>query len=687
VGVAMLKKILPSILFVFFLSSSFYSQTNWQQTNGPYGGSIADIKQDSRGNYYAASDVGLFISKDGCESWEKIDIPGLGNDGIKEIYFHPSGKMFLCGWNDYLFTSDENISNWQRSSLKRQINIDSHGNLFATNQKTIYISTDIGKSWNPLITLNKYIYFFCMVKDSNLVVGTDTIYYSNNLGKSWQKSNIHFNWDSDFIVDKNKNIYFISEWNLYKSSDNGKSWKMIRDHITPPPLPLPPDYHLYFNRTFVDENNTIYLCSDEVFISSTDGGTSWEQIGKVPYPVNKFWQDSSNNFFCLGGVDGIYKYDRTNKTMIKKSYGLRALQISQLNKWKENIICYAFGKNFITYDQGNSWQQLNTPEYSEIYFINSKDRIFVENSHGIYYSDDAVNWNEIKYPDPQYDDLGLIASINDIILLFDLRNILYRTTDYGTTWTKIFSPPYPYGYKSLNISSIDEMFFSYGSVLYKSTDNGLTWKVDAALDKTIITISKSPWGNVYLSTEDDLYENTFDGWKKLDIGFYYEDVHKIIYSPTNQMYLLGNDLLVSIDFGKSFSVVDMNVNIPTAFIFRDFNINRNGILFLSQDYNGIWKTSYNGNASVIPSRSILQNNYPNPFNNQTTIEFYINEPGMTSISIYDLIGRKVEALFQNNVQQGFYKTTWQPKSLASGIYFYRLQSGSFSQTKKFVLMK
>jgi len=84
---------------------------------------------------------------------------------------------------------------------------------------------------------------------------------------------------------------------------------------------------------------------------------------------------------------------------------------------------------------------------------------------------------------------------------------------------------------------------------------------------------------------------------------------------------------------------------------------------------------------------VLHQNYPNPFNPTTSIRFAIPEAGITTLKVYDILGREVATLVSEEKSVGTYELTWYAENLPSGIYFYRLLAGSFVETKKMVLMK
>jgi hypothetical protein len=89
----------------------------------------------------------------------------------------------------------------------------------------------------------------------------------------------------------------------------------------------------------------------------------------------------------------------------------------------------------------------------------------------------------------------------------------------------------------------------------------------------------------------------------------------------------------------------------------------------------------------LPEEFALEQNYPNPFNPSTTIKYSIPKEGYVTIKIYNTIGEEVAILVNEVKQVGNYESQFNATSLPSGIYFYKLQAGSFVETKKMVLMK
>ena len=88
-----------------------------------------------------------------------------------------------------------------------------------------------------------------------------------------------------------------------------------------------------------------------------------------------------------------------------------------------------------------------------------------------------------------------------------------------------------------------------------------------------------------------------------------------------------------------------------------------------------------------PSTYALSQNYPNPFNPTTLIRYQIPSAGRVTLRVYNLIGQQVAELVNNTQEAGRYQVSWDASHLPSGIYFYRLASGGFTQTRKLTLVK
>jgi hypothetical protein len=92
-------------------------------------------------------------------------------------------------------------------------------------------------------------------------------------------------------------------------------------------------------------------------------------------------------------------------------------------------------------------------------------------------------------------------------------------------------------------------------------------------------------------------------------------------------------------------------------------------------------------AEATPSTFVLRQNFPNPFNPTTNIRYGLPQKATLSLIVYNALGHQVATLVQGAVEAGYHQVTFNATGLPSGVYFYRLQAGDFTQTKRLVLLK
>jgi hypothetical protein len=87
------------------------------------------------------------------------------------------------------------------------------------------------------------------------------------------------------------------------------------------------------------------------------------------------------------------------------------------------------------------------------------------------------------------------------------------------------------------------------------------------------------------------------------------------------------------------------------------------------------------------SQYFLDQNYPNPFNPSTKIKFLLPEMGFITIRVYDVLGNEIAILINEEKPAGSYEVVFDGRELTSGIYFYKIIAGSFTETKKMILLR
>ncbi len=108
------------------------------------------------------------------------------------------------------------------------------------------------------------------------------------------------------------------------------------------------------------------------------------------------------------------------------------------------------------------------------------------------------------------------------------------------------------------------------------------------------------------------------------------------------------------------------------------------------DYGTILHTDNGGivgtNKFEAPGSQFNVRCYPNPITNQTTIEFYLPDDGLISLSVYDITGKQLETICQKEFQKGNHKFKWNAKDLIGGLYFLKLEANGIKETKKLLII-
>jgi len=135
----------------------------------------------------------------------------------------------------------------------------------------------------------------------------------------------------------------------------------------------------------------------------------------------------------------------------------------------------------------------------------------------------------------------------------------------------------------------------------------------------------------------------------------------------------------------------MMANLPSGtYLDLDSDLVRSGIIlqpFSSMILARIDSLTTGINESASPQKFMLWQNYPNPFNPSTTIRFSLARRQHATLKVFDVLGRKVARLVDEELNPGQHSVVFNAKNLPSGVYFYQLSTGGFIGTKKMIITK
>ncbi len=183
-------------------------------------------------------------------------------------------------------------------------------------------------------------------------------------------------------------------------------------------------------------------------------------------------------------------------------------------------------------------------------------------------------------------------------------------------------------------------------------------------------------------------------WANVSVGILHDGTIYGISAPsTNTIYICGSGgmLFKSTTGGDSWnSFTGLTSRGLKAISFVDmhhgFAVGDSGTILHTNNGGGV-VVDVGKEPVTAPKKFLLDQNYPNPFNPVTVISYQLTANSFVAIRVYDLIGREVAMLVNQEMPAGSYTVRWDATHFASGVYLYRLQAGAFSDTKKLLLLK
>lgn len=168
-----------------------------------------------------------------------------------------------------------------------------------------------------------------------------------------------------------------------------------------------------------------------------------------------------------------------------------------------------------------------------------------------------------------------------------------------------------------------------------------------------------------------------------------------------KLFTLNNSKGIYYSSNNGLSWVNVNSNINGLRVYGQIGVDNNYLYCIAYknyssepDYVRLYRrplsdftVGVSAISSETPSRFTLGQNYPNPFNPSTKISFSIPKNEFVSIKVFDISGKEIAQLVNNEMKAGSYEYTFNGSSLASGVYFYRISTPNFTETKKMTLVK
>ncbi|MBS1517437.1 MAG: T9SS type A sorting domain-containing protein [Bacteroidetes bacterium] len=696
---------LLSIIIIFFSSDNLFPQSSWFSINNSE--DINGLDFVSSSVVYGAGGNGyIFKSTDSGNSWEK-NINNASASYLWSVSFADEQTGWAVGNSGTVIRTTDGGDTWTQQYAGTNFNlIDVHfiNNLtgwIAGHNGTVRKTTNGGTSWFTQTTGNLDNIFEIRFIDSETgyLSGDAGIFRTTNGGDVWSVSlNEPWVYSVDFI-----NAY--TGWagvrfgKIYKTINGGNTWTPQNSGTGA----------TYYSMKFINENTGWAVGDYNTIIKTTNSGINWStQISGVANSLAKFSRidtyDEAGNICWIAGFEGTllktengganwetyfssiplyadlwsvyFTDDMTGWTagsggsIYKTTNGGNQWKISGQGIVNDLLIDVFFadqnngwivghnGRIIRTVSGGEAWQIQNSGTFDNLFNV-----FFIDNNTGWVAGDNGIirtvnggaNWtSSLNYP-----WMYSVFFINENTGWAGGRfGKLVKTTNGGNTWTDQQGGTGA-TYYSVKFSDENKGWAvgDYNTII-RTENGGLNWTQQSSgipgtnLKLSEIHIAKNDDRTAYISSYNNyIFKTTNSGanWYKTVIPGY-SDFNSIYFSSDNIGYAVG-------------------------YYARIMKTSNGGVTFAGIEY------------SSIPGSFSLGQNYPNPFNPKTVIKYQVPASGNVSLKVYDIIGNEIAVLVDKLHNAGSYSVEFNGNNFSSGIYFYRIQYGNISDTKKMMLIK
>lgn len=415
-------------------------------------------------------------------------------------------------------------------------------------------------------------------------------------------------------------------------------------------------------------------------VDASQLGSSYSCQGWLRSSTTNFWQatngpgggvqalaaDPNGDVFAGTANGGVYRSTDNGNTWVQTNTGLTTTYVNSMavDASGDIVVGTAGGGVFISTNSGASWTQTA-----------------LNNIHATCL---ATNANTIYAGD------GFWCSG------------IYHSTDKGASWTNLTS----ICVNGIALNSKGVIFATSGTGgAYRSTDGGATWQqIDAGLTDNGTAIVIDATDRIFVGTATNIYTgvqgggvfrstNGGDLWSQVNSGLSANQIQSLALNGSGNIFagaIAGKGIFYSTDAGNSWTNISSGIS-DTSSTVGALVVNKAGYVFAAVGdtvYRSVGTvTSIKEPLPLVASRFLLSQNYPNPFNPSTTISYQLPTNSLVVLKVFDVLGREVQTLVDERQTAGNHSVKFSATNLPSGMYFYRLQAGTYHDTKKLLLLK
>ncbi len=391
-----------------------------------------------------------------------------------------------------------------------------------------------------------------------------------------------------------------------------------------------------------------------LFLKTSEVNADWIHLGNPGTSRISAMIQKNNHIFAGTGGAGIFRSSDNGISWVQVNSGLSSLSINSFTHNSTGVFVSGSGGVRLSTNNGDLWTQAGSGSISGwvVSLTSNGDDIYAGHIlAGVFRTtNNGANWT--RFALGEGDLMNTILNTGAYFYI-SIVNTVFRSSNSGKTWISATN-----GLANNNV----EMLSFFGDDLYAGTDAGVFYSADNGGLWTFVSNSLT---DTIVTSLTNIGNTVFAG-------------------------ILQQGIFMSNNNGQQWTNVNQGLT--------DFNITymlaSGKYLFAGADDGSIWRrdiseliTNVQLQQTGIAGSFMLQQNFPNPFNPSTKIEFNIPVSGEVTLKVYDNTGRLTDILLNSRLSAGSYSLNFNAAHLPGGIYFYELKSGDYTKTRKMIVLK
>jgi photosystem II stability/assembly factor-like uncharacterized protein len=632
----------------------------------------------------------IFYTANSGATWDTVTVANNpSNDMCTDISFSDATHGFAAcdGGNSVadmsiMYTTDGGVT-WTTSTDVDYGSFPGYGRFDIEAIRGISNSTVIATGWGSYTALTPTV----------LLVSTDG-------GVHFAPADSFYSWKT-YCYGYNITVFDDGEAVIV---GGGTQMTGVTIHGTGPGYTTWTRYPAFYGETIQDAcaipgtNNIVAVGDAGLIARSSDRGTTWSFLydGGMPFQgLQDFVSLGKDKVLAAGAGGAMLNFDLAAGTV---KYGM-----ASPNCWGPTTVG---DLDWVPNPDLQPQGVLDDTLYNDVIYLSGATKYFCKSYDG------GKTWRELAHTSALQDgilsmywfhpDTGIVVGHK----AFGTRRdeVIWKTTNGGWTLTEVLAatlPPTDMQWNGIDFAPANRnigVVVGDDNYIFYTTDGGTTWTqateniATATIDLEDVVMVNSTTGFA-VGDSGTLVKTTNGGaaWTVQAVTWGTVNLLDIEFNTPNRLWVGGVDngfLWYSTNGGANWTNASVGLVTGTTDVKSVFFHGMSGILWAGCENSYVASRTDNVAGTDTPSLPFaLNQNYPNPFNPSTTIEFAIASDDHVSLNVYNVSGKLVATIMNKDLKAGTYTVAFKADNLATGVYFYKLTTSTFEETRKMVLIR